>query len=83
MNYFKTKVRNRMSLNKVNSLLHIKYGLKIKNLCCEGYLIPSNVSSKVSSNITYTKSNYYIKTILWSEVVHNDEDEDIFFWKMF
>ena len=55
-----------MSLNKVK-LFHIKYALKMKNSCCGDYLIPSNVSSK------------YIKTILWPEVEHNDEDEDIFF----
>ena len=36
-----------MSLNKVNSLIHIKYGLKIKNSYGENYLILSNVSQKL------------------------------------
>lgn len=68
-----------MSLNTVNSLIHIKYGLKMENSCCENYCIPHDVCAKINNNNTYKNSNYYIKTILWPEGEHDCVNEDIIF----
>lgn len=34
MNLCKSKIRNRLSLNSVNTILHIKHGLHRKDTCC-------------------------------------------------
>lgn len=47
MNIVKTKIRNRLSLNSVNALLHIKYGLRIENTCCSTFNLPSEVCKKL------------------------------------
>lgn len=59
--------RNRISLNSVNSLLHIKYGLKRENCCCDNYQIPDNVNLNINSTSVYKKSEFEIKTLLWAE----------------
>ena len=46
MNLLKNKIRNRLSLNSFNSILHIKYGL---NFCC------NIMQTKL------IKSKYYLK----------------------
>lgn len=68
-----------MSLNTVNSLIQVKYGLKMQNSCCENYKIPRNISAKINSNDTYKKSKYYIQTVLWPEDECDDDNDDLFF----
>lgn len=75
MNYYKTKVRNRMSLNTINSLIHIKYGLRMKNSCCENYSIPPNVCAKINSN---ENSKYHRQTMLWPEDEENMTESTFF-----
>lgn len=76
MNFFKPKIRNRLSLNSANALLHIKYGLKIENVCCCNYELPSSITSKINSNETYKISKYFIKTVLWPDDC--DDETDLF-----
>lgn len=76
MNIFKSKVRNRMSLNCVNALLHIKNGLKRANICCESYKIPDEVNIYINSNEVYKTSEFEIKTVLWQD--DSDDEEDFF-----
>lgn len=71
MNFFKNKIRNRMALNTVNSLIHIKYGLQSSSACCSSYDLPASVFVKINSNETYKKSKYYIKTNIWPEEEEN------------
>ena len=56
-----------MSLNTINSLFHIKYGRKLENSCCENYVIPHKVCSKINQNCTYDNSKRYINAVLWPE----------------
>lgn len=71
MNLFKNKIRNKMSLNTCNSLIHIQYNLKRENVCCSTYEIPQEVCLKINSNETYKRSKYYIESNLWSENENN------------
>lgn len=43
MNLIKTKIRNRMILNTMNSLLYIRCGLKRLNKCCESFNITKDI----------------------------------------
>lgn len=82
MNFYKSKIRNRLSLNSVNSLLHIKYGLSRHDKCCNNYDIPSSVCKAISSMDSYKKSKYFLNTVLWPNNIIEDEStdlEDIFF----
>ncbi|CAK1597250.1 unnamed protein product [Parnassius mnemosyne] len=47
MNIVKTKLRNRMSLHTLNSILHIRYGLKRSGKCCHSYNVPENVLKQI------------------------------------
>ena len=60
INYFKSKIRNRMSVNIINSLFHIKYGRKLENSCWKNYVIPDKFYSKI-------KNKYHIETVLLPE----------------
>lgn len=62
MNLCKSKIRNRLSLNSVNTILHIKYGLHRKDTCGNKYELPSSVCKLISSNEVYNKSKYFLKT---------------------
>lgn len=81
MNLFKSKIRNRLSLNSTFALLHIKYGLKFKNACSSNFKLPSNVCNKINSNETYKRSKFFIKTVLWPNECDDEfdffEDETI------
>lgn len=79
MNLVKSKIRNKINLNSVNSIIHIKYGLKMKNECCNTYKIPPIVCSKINSNETYKKSKFYLETVLWPDVINETEHCNILF----
>lgn len=53
MNLIKTKIRNRMMLNTMNSLLYIRCGLKRMNTCCENFKITNDLIKKCDKNIYY------------------------------
>lgn len=53
MNLIKTKIRNRMMLNTMNSLLYIRCGLKRLNKCCENFKITNDLIKKCDRNIYY------------------------------
>lgn len=78
MNLFKNKIRNKMSLNTCNSLIHIKYSLKRDNLCCSTYEIPDQICVKINSNETYKKSQYHIESDLWNEEEDDQEVQIVF-----
>lgn len=54
MNVIKSKLRNRMNLNTLNSILYIRTGLKTFNSTCYSYDIPKEVTKKVGSKDVYT-----------------------------
>lgn len=66
-----------MSLNTINSLIHIKYGLKYEKVGCSSYKIPNEICEKINSNETYKKSKYYIQSVLFQE--EEGENDIIFF----
>ncbi|XP_041974017.1 uncharacterized protein LOC121736556 [Aricia agestis] len=43
MNVVKTKLRNRMSLTTLNSIMYVRYGLRRSGKCCNSYNIPDDV----------------------------------------
>ena len=74
--FFKSKIRNRISLNAVNSLIHIKYGPQNENFCCENINILHKICAIININWTYENSNYYIKSVLYSEDEQGSLNED-------
>lgn len=56
MNLIKTKIRNRMELNTINSLLYIRCGLKRLDKCCNSFEIPKHLIEKCDSSI-YNHNN--------------------------
>lgn len=47
MNIIKSKLRNRMSLHTLNSILHIRYGLKRSGTSCHSYKVPEDVLKQI------------------------------------
>lgn len=57
-NFFKNKLRNKLDLTTVNSLLHIKFGLGVNNCCCDTYILPSCVINKIRTLPIYNNNNF-------------------------
>ncbi|XP_060662087.1 uncharacterized protein LOC132795409 [Drosophila nasuta] len=55
MNNGKTKLRNRMAVETLNSILHIRYGLRRANKCCHNYEVPEDCSKMIGTNQSYKK----------------------------
>ena len=53
MNIIKTKLRNKMQLPMLHSVLSVKYGLKRYNKCCKDYILPDVILKKVGTMQTY------------------------------
>lgn len=75
MNIIKTKIRNRFSLNTMNSLLYIRCGLKRLNKCCQSFEITKDLLKKFDKDI-YTTDNDFLSC---SEVEENIEEYDEMF----
>ncbi|CAH2086584.1 unnamed protein product [Euphydryas editha] len=54
MNNTKTKLRNRMNLKSINSVLMIKYSLRRINKSCYDYEIPIDVLKNIGTNKAYS-----------------------------
>lgn len=54
MNVVKSKLRNRLGLNSLNSILMIKCTLKMMNKKCFEYEVPSNVLKLIGTNKSYS-----------------------------
>lgn len=63
MNVVKNKLRNRMKLLMLNSILVIRNGLRKSNICCKDFVIPHQIVKKIKSNECYFSNN-------------NEDDED-------
>lgn len=74
INSFKSKVRNRMSLASVNSLLHIKNGLRRENCCCEDYKIPDEVNMQINTLSVYEPSEFNMISVIWPKDMENNEE---------
>ncbi|XP_058637405.1 uncharacterized protein LOC131543715 [Onychostoma macrolepis] len=55
LNIVKNKLRNRLSLGTVNSILHIRYGLLVCGKSCWDYRLPRDVIQKVGTMTSYEK----------------------------
>ncbi|XP_028166143.1 zinc finger protein 862-like [Ostrinia furnacalis] len=55
MNIVKNKLRNKMAVNTLNSILFIRNQLKIMKKTCYSYELPSDVISAVGKNWKYSK----------------------------
>lgn len=65
MNLIKTKLRNRMKLPLLNSILTIRNGLRKNKKCCNDFSLPSEIIKKIKTNESY------------SQQIGEDEQEDI------
>ncbi|KAK4319969.1 hypothetical protein Pmani_009128 [Petrolisthes manimaculis] len=54
MNVRKSKLRNKMGTKLVNSLLHIKYGLRRHDKCCRDYVLPAETLQKIGRMESYS-----------------------------
>lgn len=54
MNIIKNKLRNRMKLLMLNSILAIRNGLRKTDVCCKDFIIPNELIHKIKSNETYS-----------------------------
>lgn len=66
LNLVKNKTRNNLSLNMVNSILCIRYGLKRHGKCCYNYELPENVLNRIGTNKAYPQKyeNFDINDLL-------------------
>ena len=53
MNYVKSKLRNSMSLQLLNAIITIKFGLIRVGKCCSSYDLPSHVVREIGSLSAY------------------------------
>ena len=53
MNIIKSKIRNRMNLKTLNSILSTRYGLKRKGKCCYDYKLPKEVVDAIGDSAKY------------------------------
>lgn len=52
-NLIKTKLRNKTKLVLLNNILHIRFGLKRFNTCCNNYTLLENIVKNIGSMKTY------------------------------
>lgn len=78
LNITKSKLRNKMGIKLVNSLLHIKYGLKRHNKCCKDYVLPAQTLQKIGSLECYKSdaSKAQASTSVESSFHDNDDRDD-------
>lgn len=57
MNLVKTKTRNRLQSEMLNSILTIKAGLQRKGKCCNDYNIPIDIVKNIGTSNIYDESN--------------------------
>lgn len=74
MNYFKNKLRNRLSVATVNALLQIKFGLIIDNSCCDKYIIPDAILLKIGTLSTYNVIQQNVDEL--ELVINHNNEED-------
>lgn len=53
MNLIKSKLRNRMQLPMLSSILAIRSGLTRESKCCYNYVIPNSVLKDIKTTKTY------------------------------
>lgn len=61
MNLIKTKIRNRFTLNTVNSLLYIRCGLKRINKCCQNFKITNDLIKSFDKSIYTNDGVFFIE----------------------
>ncbi|KAK3878626.1 hypothetical protein Pcinc_016757 [Petrolisthes cinctipes] len=78
MNVTKSKLRNKMGTKLVNSLLHIKYGLRRHNKCCRDYVLPAKTLEKIGRMESYSTVTSKAETICIpaASSPHDLEDDD-------
>lgn len=74
MSVVKSKLRNRMSLQSLNSILYIRYGLKLSGEACYEHQLPDNVLQLFGTSAAYSfKSS---ATVAEPAVENLDKNED-------
>ncbi|KYN16079.1 hypothetical protein ALC57_11688, partial [Trachymyrmex cornetzi] len=53
LNLVKSKIRNRLQNIMVNTILHIRYGLKRHDKCCYNYEIPISYIKLIGTSTAY------------------------------
>ena len=54
MSVVKCKLRNRMSLQTLNSILYVRYGLRLSGEACYEYKLPDNVLQLFGTSAAYS-----------------------------
>lgn len=72
MNLIKTKIRNRLVLNTMNSLLYIRCGLKRINKCCKDFQITKDLIRNCDKNI-YNNDDHFADSSDVEEYSFNEE----------
>ena len=55
LNLIKNKTRNKLSLDMINSILTVRYGLKRNNKCCHNYCLDDNTLNIIGTNKAYVQ----------------------------
>lgn len=58
LNLIKNKTRNNLSLDMINSILCVRYGLKRHGKCCHDYELPEKVLKIIGTNEAYPQKCY-------------------------
>ena len=78
MSVVKTKLRNRMSLQTLNSILYVRYGLKLSGQACYEHQLPDTVLRQFGTSAAYSfKSTPRTATASASAASAVDLDEEV------
>lgn len=77
MNSTKTKLRNRMSVNLLNSILRIKVRLYSQNKCCQDFNVTDSMLKNFTSSVLYPFSYESAPTATLQESMDDLEVFDI------
>lgn len=73
INYVKSKLRNKMTLELLNAILTIKFGLIRKGKCCSTYSFPSEVIKEIGTVAVY-QNQTELSTYINSSYMKDDDD---------
>jgi len=69
LNLIKNKTRNNLSLNMINSILCVRYGLKRHGKCCHDYELPEKILKIIGTNEAYPQKyeNFDLNDLIFNK----------------
>ena len=77
MNIVKSKIRNRLSIKKLNAILKIRYGLRRHGKCCHNYILPPKILHNIEKSEKYKTQKKHSRSLSMSDIAYEVDMEDI------